>query len=793
METGNIAEILPVTDDRYRRIFNKNNAIMLFVDPETSMIIDANEAACSFYGYSRDQFKIMNFSQITQKDDESAPLDISTSSSDEWRQSIERHLLSDGDARDVEVFCGPMQIDTKPLLYLIINDITERKLAEEALCASRNFYLNLFEMAPVLIWRVGPDGRFDYFNRNWLDFTGKASSGECFAGLAEFIHPEDTEGYLNKFQEALNASYPFDIEYRLKRNDGEYRWIHTMAKPFSDGKGIFSGFIGFSFDKTENYNVEEFLRKLSRAVEQSSSSVVITDTEGLIEYVNDSYLRMTGFSLSELIGNLAAELKESGLADIFGNGWEILVEKGEWRGEIQSKRKNGEFYWEFVSLSSIKDQNMRTTHYLAVKEDITARKLAERELGKSRAELLIKHVQLKSLFDKVESTKKEWENTMDCIGDIVVLVDSGGKIKRCNKALKEFTSLTYEQIVGMSWDELCGLNNLPSLDKVSSRMQIEHKESKRWFVYKTYPFTSREQNEITGFVITLHDFTQQKKVSDELEKAYTDLKATQAKVVQQEKMASIGQLAAGVAHEINNPMGFISSNLGTLGKYLDRLYEFINFISLQTETIVDDQQRQEIAAKRKALKVDYILDDAKELLKESLEGGSRVRTIVQNLKSFSRVDEAQFKLADINECLESTINIVWNELKYKTVLQKDLGNIPMTKCYPQQLNQVFMNLLVNASQAIENQGEIGVKTWNDESEIFISVSDTGCGIPQEIVNRIFEPFFTTKEVGKGTGLGLSITYDIVKNHNGEIMVESSPGVGSKFTIRLPIVAGDPSQ
>ena len=160
---------------------------------------------------------------------------------------------------------------------------------------------------------------------------------------------------------------------------------------------------------------------------------------------------------------------------------------------------------------------------------------------------------------------------------------------------------------------------------------------------------------------------------------------------------------------------------------------------------------------------------------------------MQGLKSFSRVDEAEEHiLADINECLESTLNIVWNELKYKATVTKQYGNLPHANCNPQQLNQVFMNLLVNAAHAIEKQGEIAIKTWQQDRSIFVSISDTGCGIAEENLSRIFEPFFTTKEVGKGTGLGLSISYDIVKKHAGELTVQSELGKGTIFTIQLPI-------
>ena len=283
-------------------------------------------------------------------------------------------------------------------------------------------------------------------------------------------------------------------------------------------------------------------------------------------------------------------------------------------------------------------------------------------------------------------------------------------------------------------------------------------------------------------------------MNNELQEAYTELQTAQSHILQQEKMASIGQLAAGVAHEINNPIGFIMSNLGTLQKYSQK---FIRFIEVQGKALAAvggglesiDAALGEVQEERRSLKLDYVAEDVGSLVRESLEGAERVKRIVQDLKSFSRVDEVGYKTADINEGIESTINIVWNELKYKVTLKKDYGTIPVTKCNLGQLNQVFMNLLVNAAQAIEKQGDIVVKTWDENGSIFVSVSDTGCGITPDKISRIFEPFFTTKEAGKGTGLGLSIAYDIVKKHSGEIRVESELGKGSAFIVRIPVIGG----
>jgi len=277
-----------------------------------------------------------------------------------------------------------------------------------------------------------------------------------------------------------------------------------------------------------------------------------------------------------------------------------------------------------------------------------------------------------------------------------------------------------------------------------------------------------------------------------LQRAYDELRAAQLRVLQQEKMASVGQLAAGVAHEINNPMGFIISNLNTLKKYAARL---LDFQRTQQEALGElagmapENARnivEEVDQQRKKLKIDRLIEDIDPLIHESLEGSDRVKQIVRNLKSFSRVDEQEDKMADLNEGLESTLTIVWNELKYKATITKEYGEIPLILCNPGQLNQVFLNLLMNAVQAIEKHGEIRIETRREGADIVIVISDTGCGIPEEKLGRIFEPFFTTKDVGKGTGLGLSISYDIVKNHGGEITVESSIGQGSRFTIRLPI-------
>jgi signal transduction histidine kinase len=274
-----------------------------------------------------------------------------------------------------------------------------------------------------------------------------------------------------------------------------------------------------------------------------------------------------------------------------------------------------------------------------------------------------------------------------------------------------------------------------------------------------------------------------------LEDTLNQLNNTQMQLLQSEKMASLGQLAAGVAHEINNPIGFINSNLSTMKKYVLNLRDYCR----ATDRVLEGggtEQMEELRKVKNFKKIDFILEDVASVIEESIEGTERVKTIVQDLKDFSHQDKGKLVECDLNNSLKSTLNIVWNELKYKAEVTQELGNIPLVRCYPQQLNQVWMNLLVNSAHAITGKGQITVRSYQAEDEVIVEISDTGGGIPPENLKKIFEPFFTTKEVGKGTGLGLSLSYRIVERHGGTIEVESQVGQGTCFKVRLPLLGPD---
>lgn len=263
-----------------------------------------------------------------------------------------------------------------------------------------------------------------------------------------------------------------------------------------------------------------------------------------------------------------------------------------------------------------------------------------------------------------------------------------------------------------------------------------------------------------------------------------ELAQAHSQLLQSEKLASIGQLAAGVAHEINNPVGFVSGNLNTLRRYVaDLLKALSTYEKSEGEMTLASQAA--LDALKRDIDLEYLRDDVTSLLVESVEGLQRVKRIVQGLKDFSHVDPMEKQWADLESNLDTTISILWNELKYKAELNKEYGAIPEIECIPSQLNQVFMNLLVNAAQAIEGRGQITVRTGQDDASVWVEVEDTGNGIKAEHRDRIFDPFFTTKPVGTGTGLGLSISYGIVKKQGGRIDMHTEVGKGSTFRVVLP--------
>ncbi len=300
-------------------------------------------------------------------------------------------------------------------------------------------------------------------------------------------------------------------------------------------------------------------------------------------------------------------------------------------------------------------------------------------------------------------------------------------------------------------------------------------------------------DESERILVLMHDITHSKTLEQDLRDMLTyqqalnkKLEDTQGQLLQSEKMASVGQLAAGIAHEINNPIGFIKANVGSLRTYTEGCFRLIDAYEQE-----DAAHSEAIRRLRSELDYDFWREDCPVMIRETIDGIERVSKIVLDLRDFSHIDNEEWEYADLHRGIESSLNVVWNELKHKADVIRDYGDLPSVECLPGQINQVVMNLLINAAHAIPERGQIHVRTGQEGDEVWIEVADSGCGISPANLSRVFDPFFTTKPVGKGTGLGLSLSYGIMKKHRGRISVESVEGQGSRFRIHLPVEHREP--
>jgi two-component system NtrC family sensor kinase len=301
-----------------------------------------------------------------------------------------------------------------------------------------------------------------------------------------------------------------------------------------------------------------------------------------------------------------------------------------------------------------------------------------------------------------------------------------------------------------------------------------------------------------GFVVDLLKAMelQMRASADELDQAYSRLKSSQTALVQSEKMASLGQMVAGVAHEINTPLGYVQNNVAMGQELFGHVQTMIGHYEKLMDSLLDEQadeeviasQMQQLAEMRGEMDAGGMLGEMKGLMEDSMYGLGQISELVLNLKDFSRMDAAATDTVNLNDCIESALNIGRNVLKHKVEVVRELGVLPPISCAPSQLNQVFLNLFTNAAHAIEGTGRLTISTRHEGNNVHVSVQDTGKGIPEENLKRIFDPFFTTKPIGEGTGLGLAITFQIIQQHSGEIHVTSRVGEGTCFHIRLPVTS-----
>ena len=395
----------------------------------------------------------------------------------------------------------------------------------------------------------------------------------------------------------------------------------------------------------------------------------------------------------------------------------------------------------------------------------------------------------------LEEEKNWFRITLLSICDGIITVDADRKIIFMNYEAEKLTGWTSEEVKGKNINLVYNIINEHTRKRIhdpitrilergfivglANHTILIRRNNEEIFIGDSGSPIRDKEGHILGFIIVFRDVSQKKVFEQELRR-------TQAQAIHSEKLAGIGQLAAGIAHEINNPLGFINSNLNTLGIYLANLKKIIAIYK-------SENNAEQIKKEEEKLKINYILNDIDILLEDNKEGIVRISKIVKNLTDFARINpQAEWELIDLNQIIENVILIIKNEIKYIADINLKLNTLPSIPCNAGEINQVFFNLLLNAVYAIKKKagsrkGLIEIITLPEDKYVVCRVTDNGCGIPQELVSRVFEPFFTTKEPGEGTGLGLYIVFDIiVKKHKGEILVQSTEEKETQFTIKLPL-------
>ena len=541
------------------------------------------------------------------------------------------------------------------------------------------------------------------------------------------------------------------------------------------------------------------LKLFSSAISQNPLSIIITDPNGIIQYTNEAFTTISGYSQIEVLGRNMNTLKSGKQSKSFYKDlWETIRAGKIWYGEIVNKKKNGELFFEHATISPITGSNNKISHFIGIKQDITEQK-------KKQAELALSEMRFHDMANLLPQTIFE----MNLEGRII------------------YTNRMGFETFGYSKEDMD--NGVQAImlfapeDRDKARMNMKYRLAD--FAFDDHEYTGRkkdgtlfpilvytskiiENETLTGIRGIVLDISERKEAEEQLqqlnrtleqrvEERSKDLAKSQQQIIQQEKLASIGQLAAGIAHEINNPLNFIKINFvtqqGHIADLISILNEYRAFIKKIDGTTLFSAGLQNLRSMEHELELDTLLVDIPQIFAESQGGFERITTIINSMRNFSYKHALDEKvLFDINKGILDTLIIARNEYRYYADIETELKELPPVPCNPEQMNQVFLNLIINCAHAIASQkratnGKIKLKTWIESSAVYCSITDDGPGIAPEIQQHIFEPFFTTKKPGVGTGLGLSISYDIiVHKHHGTLTVHCPHKGGTVFTITLPL-------
>ncbi|MBW4513424.1 MAG: PAS domain S-box protein [Scytonematopsis contorta HA4267-MV1] len=670
-------------------------------------------------------------------------------------------------------------------------DISDRKQSEAALRDSEERLRNVIGTAPLILFALDFQGRFTFSDGEGLKALG-LNPKDIIGKLAWEIF-EESPDILQVIKEALSGN----IATGLFNFSGMF--FETRFTPIQDDLGKLIGAIGVAIDITDRKVAEAGLAeseaKFRSFVENSSYLMYSYSKDGIFSYLSPNFTDILGYETQEFIGKSFVHLVHPEDLSAVKAYLNKIIETGEKQTglELRVKRKDGSWCWMRASTSPVQDAKGNLIAFQGMANDITERKQAKLALQKSLKE--------------VEDIKFALDQSA-----IVAVTNNRGIIEYVNEQFCQISQYNREELIGKTHHIINSGHHPKELFQEMWRtiakgkvwkgeIQNRAKDGRLYWVDTTIVPVLDTQSKPQQYVAIRKDITSRKqaevalkKQAQELEETLKKLQHTQSQLIQSEKMSSLGQLVAGIAHEINNPVNFIYGNLKHAEKFTQDLLKLLNLYQTNYPDSVP-----EIEEEIEACELEFLLEDLPKIYSSMKVGATRIREIVTGLRTFSRLDEAELKTADIHEGIDSTLMILEHRLKAKPncvaiKVIKEYANLPLVECYAGQLNQVFMNILANAIDALEEKRvsptqnpEIRIITeMSTSNQVTIRIADNGCGISEEVQKKLFDPFYTTKAVGKGTGMGLSISYQIITDrHGGSLRCISSSGQGAEFIIEIP--------
>ncbi|MEN8135621.1 MAG: PAS domain S-box protein [Thermodesulfobacteriota bacterium] len=743
------AESLQASEARYRSLFNNKHTVMLLIDPDTAAIVEANPAACSFYGYKREELIRMAISDINTLSLEEAKREMAKVKKEQRQHFIFQHRLADGTIRDVEVYREPIQVNGRQLLYSIIHDITARKQVEESLIKSESQLSESQIVAKLGSWDLNlVSQELEWSKQTYRLFDQDPEKvTPSFDEFARLVHPDDFANMQTNFNNALESdATPYHVKIRIINDSGREWVMEAFGKVRRDSNGKATSMFGTAQDITERLRVEEALAQANEewhyAMDFLEDAIYLVDMDDKLVRANKTFYQMTGLTSEQAVGQDITSI-------IHPQGEEVPCPVCAAR----IARKDA-----VINMEPDHPDNPTSRPIEVMVKMI--RDSAEKPIG------VLMGIRDLSRQREVETLlrqgKEEWETTFDAMSDIITIQDKDMRIIRANKAAHDFFEVKTGALNGRycyeifrGEDKPCA--QCPELETIADYRAhsgtIKHEKLGKIFTVSSSP-VFEENGEIKYLVHVAKDITEQKKLEEDL--------------FQSHKMEAIGTLAGGIAHDFNN---ILSAIIG---------YSELTLIDLPENSSSRDNVNQIYKA------------------------GARATELVKQILSFSRKDKQKLEPFEPSSIIKEALKLMRASLPASIAIKEEIApNCGKILADPTNLHQILVNLCTNALHAIENEkGEILIKlgqgqlTSEDiggqisvEPGVFVvlTVSDTGCGMDKTTVDRIFEPYFTTKDPGKGTGMGLSVVHGIMQSYGGMIKVVSEQGQGATFSLYFPAI------